>query len=102
MVATTDSSVTLSCEIYGYLPRGSQPQITWRRINGETISSSSPPYTLSMSDGPRQIQNGGDSPRPSYVSSLTIDVMDKSVADNYTCSSLSSFQTIQLVVEGGI
>ena len=79
LVATINSSVTLSCEIYGYLPRGSQPHITWR-MGSVTISSSDPLYTIFMSDGSRQIQNGGPTPRPSLVSSLIIDVMDESLA----------------------
>ena len=98
IVTTVNSSVTLSCEVYGYLPSGSQRQINWRRMNGGSISSSNPPYTLSTRNGSRQIQNGGISPIPSLVSSLTIDVMDASVADMYTCSGPSNFGTIQLDV----
>ena len=104
VITTTNSSVTLSCEIFGYLPRGSQPQITWRtRMGGPGIqvSSDNPLYTISTSDGSRQIQNGGSTPRPSLVSSLTIDVIDESVAGEYVCSSPSSFQTIVLNVQGG-
>ena len=98
IVTTVNFSVTLSCEVYGYLPSGSQRQINWQRTNGESISSSNPPYTLSTRNGLRQIQNGGISPIPSLVSSLTIDVMDTSVADMYTCSGPSNFGTIQLIV----
>ena len=98
IVTTVNSSVTLSCEVYGYLPSGSQRQINWRRTNGGSISSSSPPYTLSTRNGSRQIQNGGILPISSLVSSLTIDVMDTSVADMYTCSGPSNFGTIQLIV----
>ena len=65
------------------------------------ISSSNPLYTISMSDGSRQIQNGGSTPRPSLVSSLTIDVMDKSVAGEYVCSGPSSVQTIVFNVQQG-
>ena len=107
VVTTTNSSVTLSCEIFGYLPRGSQPQITWRtRMGGPgtssiPISSSNPLYTISTSDGSRQIQNGGSTPRPSLVSSLTIDVLDESVAGEYVCSGPSSVQTIVLNVQQG-
>ena len=96
--ASMNSLVTLSCEVYGYLPRLSQPQITWRRMNGGTIGNSTP-YTITTSNGSRQIQNGGPSPIPSRVSSLTIDVMDDSVAGMYTCSGPSNFQTIQLLVD---
>ena len=105
VVATTNSTVTLSCEIFGYLPRDSQPQITWRtRIGGPgtQVSSDNPLYTISTSDGSRQIQNGGSTPRPSLVSSLTIDVIDESVAGEYVCSGPSSFQTIVLNVQGGM
>ena len=52
--------------------------------------------------GSRQIQNGGPSPGPSLVSSLTIDVMDESVADMYTCSGPSNFETFTLSVLGGM
>ena len=108
VVATTNSSVTLSCEIFGYLPRSSQPQITWRtRMGGPgtssiPVSSSNPLYEIATSVGSRQIQNGGSTPRPSLVSSLTIDVMDESVAGEYVCSGPSSFQTIVLNVQGGM
>ena len=100
-VVTTNSSVTLSCEIYGYLPRGSQPQITWR-MGAMAISPSNPPYSISTNDGSRQIQNGGATPRPSLVSSLTIDVMDESVAGIYLCSGPYFFESIQLDVQEGM
>ena len=66
-------------------------------MNGEAISSSNPPYTLSTRNGSRQIQNGGISPIPSLVSSLTIDVMDASVhvADMYTCSGPSNLKPFE-------
>ena len=54
---------------------------------------------ITTSDGSRQIQNGGSTPGPSHVSSLTIDVMDESVAGMYTCSGPSNFQTFQLHVD---
>ena len=53
---------------------------------------------ITTSVGSRQIQNGGSTPGPSLVSSLTIDVMDESVAGMYTCSGPSNFQSFQLVV----
>ena len=63
------------------------------------ISSNSPPYyTITTSAGSKQVQNGGSTPVPSLVSSLTIDVMDESVASMYTCSGPSNFQTFQLLV----
>ena len=60
--------------------------------------SNTPPYTITPSTGSRQIQNGGSSPGPSVISSLTIDVTDESVAGMYTCSGPSNFQTFQVHV----
>ena len=100
VVTTTNSSVTLSCEIFGYLLRDSQPHITWR-IDGVMILPSHPSYSISTSDGSRQIQNGGSTPRPSLVSSLTIDVTDKSVAGIYVCLGPSFIRRIKLDVQEG-
>ena len=67
------------------------------------VSSSNPLYTIATSDGSRQIQSGGSTPRPSLVSSLIIDVIDESVAGEYVCSGPSSSQTIVLnIQQGGI
>ena len=58
---------------------------------------------LSTSNGTEHIQNGGASPQPSYVSSLTINVMDRSVEDTYICSGPSFvFQSIELDLGGGM
>ena len=92
--ASVNSSVTLSCEVYGYLSRLIQPQITWQRMNGRNI----PPHMITTIAGSRQIQNGGSLPIPSVVSSLTIDMMDESAAGMYTCSGPSNFQAIHFLV----
>ena len=103
VTTSINSSVTLACELYGYLPSGAEPEILWQTLNpSTTIMSSDPWYTISSSSGSRQIQNGGSSPRPSFISSLTIDVVDDSVEGTYLCSSTPHFQTLQLVVEGGM
>ena len=52
-----------------------------------SVSSDNPLYTISTSDGSRQIQNGGSTPRPSLVSSLTIDVLDESVNCSTICET---------------
>ena len=52
-----------------------------------------------MSAGSKQIQNGGSSPAPSLMSSLTVNVMDESVAGMYTCSGPSDHQIFQLRVK---
>ena len=67
-----------------------------------TISPNSPSYAILTSDGSRLIQNGGSVPGPSHVSSLTVDVMDESVAGSYVCSGPSSFEKIDLLVQSGI
>ena len=103
MTTSINSSVTLACELYGYLPSGAEPEILWQTLNpSTTISSSDSWYTISSTSESRQIQNGGSSPRPSFISSLTIDVMDDSVEGTYLCSSTPYFQTLELVVEGGM
>ena len=96
--------MTLACELYGYLPSGAEPEILWKTLAPPTtISSSDLQYTISSSSGSRLIQNGGSSSRSSFISSLTIDVMDDSVEGTYLCSSTPYFQTLQLlVVEGGM
>ena len=95
--------MTLACELYGYLPSGTEPEILWQTSDpSTTVSSSDPRYTISSSSGSKQIQNGGSSPRPSFISSLTIDVMDDSVEGTYHCSSTPHIQTLCLVVEGGM
>ena len=101
VTAQTNSSVTVSCEIYGYLPDGSEPQIFWRKLDGAAIYSDTPLYTISSSNGSKQIQNGGSTPSPSFISSLTIDVVDETLAGTYLCSSIATtVQAIMLEVRG--
>ena len=55
-----------------------------------------------MSEGSRQIQNGGSLPGPSCVSSLKISVMDESVAGTYACLGPFSVQkSIRLDIQTG-
>ena len=96
ITAIFNSTVTLSCELYGYLPIGAQPSISWSKVGRDSIFGS----TAVTVEGSRQIQNGGSSPRPSLVSNLTIDVVDASVAGLYICSSQGTVGTITLRVEG--
>ena len=87
MRAQTNSSVTLSCEIYGYLPNDAEPQISWHKLPNVAVTSNDPLYMISSTNGSKQIQNGGITPGPSLISSLTIDVVDVTVAGTYLCSS---------------
>ena len=97
--AQTNSSVTLSCEIYGYLPYGDQPQISWQKLPNMLITSNGPLYTISSTSGSKQIQNGSSTPGPSFISSLIINVVDETVAGTYICSSSDTpIQTIVLTV----
>ena len=99
MTAPTNSSVTLSCELYGYLSNGAEPQISWRKLPNIEIASNDQLYTISSTNGSKQIQNGGSTPGPSLVSSLTIDIVDETVAGTYLCSSVAdTIQAIDLTV----
>ena len=94
--ANLNSSVTLSCELYGYLPMDSRPLISWSKVGSDLI------FSTTDGEGSRRIQNGESSPRPSLVSNLTIDVAEESAAGLYICSSVSVVRTIQLVINPGI
>ena len=69
-VTTGDPSATLSCELYGYLMR-QPPTITWN-FGGDVLVDDSV-FTITVQDGSLMIQNGGDTPRPSMRSILTIN-----------------------------
>ena len=90
----TNSSVNLSCEIYGYLADGAEPHISWQKLQSMALISTNPLYMISSTNGSKQIQNGGSTPGPSFVSSLTIDVVDETVAGTYLCSSTATGATI--------
>ena len=94
VTAQINSSVTLSCEIYGYLADGAEPHISWQKLPSTAITSNDPLYIISDTNGSKQIQNGGSTPGPSFVSSLTIDVVDETVAGTYLCSSTATGATI--------
>ena len=97
---STNTSVTLSCELYGYLSSGTEPQIVWQKLPSRTLTSNDPLYTISSMNGSNKIQNGGATPRSSFISVLTIDVVDESVQGMYVCSSSTFLRTVQVVVEG--
>ena len=56
------------------------------------ITSDDPRYTISTMDGSREIQNGGSTPRPSLISSLTVNMLNEFEPDTYTfhCSAPSA------------
>ena len=97
-VTTSEPSATLSCELYGYLPE-QLPTIVWT-FDGNQLTDDSV-FTITTQDGSRMIQNGGNTPRPSVRSILTIDRPDISHEGTYTCSVDGDSRNITLqMIEG--
>ena len=94
-VTTGDPSATLSCELYGYLTR-QPPAITW--IFGSGVLMNDSVFTITVQDGSHMIQNGGDTPRPSMRSVLTINHPNRTYAGSYICSASGGLRTI--ILEG--
>ena len=95
---TTDSSTTLSCELYGYLTN-SLPTIIWT-FGGNQLTDDSV-FTITSEDGSHMIQNGGNTPRPSVRSILTINRPNMTHEGAYFCSASGRTSRIDLqVVEG--
>ena len=97
-VTTGDPSATLSCELYGYLTR-QPPTITWNF--GSNVLMNDSVFTITVQDGSNMIQNGGDTPRPSMRSTLTINRPNGTYAGSYICSASGDLRTITLEVIGG-
>ena len=94
-VIVGNSLATLCCELYGYLTENS-PTILWS-FGGDELRNDSV-FTITTEDGSHMIQNGGDSPRPSVRSILTIDFPNKTHEGAYFCSAGSSLSRINLQV----
>ena len=95
---TTDSSATLSCELYGYLPE-QLPTIVWT-FGGDQLTDDSV-FTIMTEDGSCMIQNGGITPRPSVRSLLTVNRPNTTHEGTYICSADGDSRNITLwVVEG--
>ena len=95
---TTDSSATLRCELYGYLPE-QLPTIVWN-FGGDQLTDDSV-FTITTEDGSRRIQNGGSTPRPSVRSVLTINRPMTTHEGTYICSADGDSRNITLqVIEG--
>ena len=93
---TKGESVTLSCEIYGYL--SSSPDITWTLVNPDTLLSSDSTYTIITRDGNRMIQNGGLFPSPSFISDLTFTHNTSQEIQIYTCAFLTTQKIFTLTL----
>ena len=84
----------LLCEMYGYL-RG---EIEWLK-NGQPVQSEGR-YSITVRDGIREGQDGGESSVSSMVSQLTIQRVEEGDEGIYTCQaggkSINITGTIQL------
>ena len=89
-------SVTLSCEIYGYL--SSSSDITWTLVNPDTVLSSDSTYTITTRDGNRLIQNGGLFPISSFISDLTFTHNTSQLIQIYTCAFLTTQKIFTLTL----
>lgn len=72
-------NVTLACEIYGFFP-SDLPEITWLFDNQEVDSGD-----VTVREGSRSIQNGGNDVIPSVISELMVYVDDSSSLGQYSC-----------------
>ena len=96
---TTDSSTTLSCELYGYLNNNSIPTIIWT-FDGNQLTDDSV-FTITTEDGNHTIQNGSNTSRPSVRSVLTINRPRTTHEGTYVCSVDGDSRNINLqVIEG--
>ena len=89
-------SVTLSCEIYGYL--SSSPDITWTLANSDTVLSSDSTYTITTRDDNRLIQNGELFPSSSFIRDLTFTHNTSQVNQIYTCAFLTTQKIFTLTL----
>ena len=95
---TTESSTTRDCELYGYLPE-QLPPIVWT-FDGNQLTDDSV-FTITTEDGSRIIQNGGNTPRPSVRSVLTINRPRTTHEGTYICSADVDSRSITLqIIEG--
>lgn len=75
------------------------PTIVWS-FGGDQLTNDSV-YTIITEGGNHMIQNGGDSPRSSIRSVLTINHPNKTHEGTYFCSSSSSTVNVTLQVMNG-
>ena len=98
VTVTTNQPATLSCELYGYLPE-QLPTIVWTFDSNQLTDDSV--FTITTKDGSHMIQNGGNTPRPSVRSVLTINRPNISHIGAYTCSVDGDSRNITLQMMEG-
>ena len=93
-LTTNQPFATLDCELYGYLPE-QLPTIVWT-FDGNQLTDDSV-FTITTEDGSHMIQNGGNTPRPSVRSILTINRPNMTHIGTYTCSVDGDSRNITLL-----
>ncbi len=94
MTGVVNESVSLSCELYGYVNDG--VGITWQFGNNVEQMMNDSVYTITKKSGDHMIQNGEDSPRPSVRSFLTIEMLTSNETGTYICSGGGKSQILNL------
>ena len=93
-LTTNQPSATLSCELYGYLPE-QLPTIVWTFDSSQLTDDFV--FTITTEDGSHMIQNGGNTPRLSVRSILTINRPNMTHVGAYTCSVDGDSRNITLL-----
>ena len=79
MFANTDQSISISCELSGYLS-----EIQWR--HNDTILTNSQYYAIYTSTGTKEAIGVDGIMRKSVVSQLTINNVNDATIGTYTCT----------------
>ena len=95
-----DGSVMLTCEVYGYTELEVSNLITWTSDNGANFSDPSK-YTITVTDGSRELIYPDGSTEQSIVSKLAIFQLSLEDEGNYTCNIGNIQSTTQLLIMGG-
>ena len=97
-LAVVLDNVTLECELYGYFD--TVPPITWN-FGDLSIPLDNPTYTITTRDGDKFIQDGGETIRPSVISTLSFLAEDESLSGRYVCLSMARTRTVSLAIVQG-
>ena len=98
ILATEDSVVVLSCEVYGY-PRGSSPPV-WTSSQWTSDELQSGRFSTSLTNDDR-LSDGSVSSTERVVSQLSIFCTSEADSGEYTCSVTGNSTSLQLTVSKG-